>query len=184
MAVKSENFSQAFTKRQVTTNLSPTDADLHGYNGFIKVSHPAYNFNQSNAVLAGLSELGVSGLSDMGAGDTSGAASLPLSVNPAGTLRSDARSAYLDPYISRPNLWVVTNQLATRVLFNDTVTQSGSDNSNTLHNYTFPQYVANNTFSTPSVIRRQSKSLQTLVATGVEVSRSCNDMANLHTHVI
>jgi len=168
----------------VATNISSTDVDLHGYNGLIKVSHPAYNYNQSNAVLAGLSKLGVSGLSDMGAGDTSGAASLPLSVNPAGTLRSDARSAYLDPYISRPNLWVITNQLATRVLFNDIATQSGSDNSKRFHNYTSSQYVVNNIFSTPSVIRRQSNSLQKLVATGVEVCRFCNHMANLNTHVI
>jgi hypothetical protein len=59
-------------------------------------------------------------------GATAGASFLPLSLNPTNQTRCDARTAYFDPYISRPNLWVSTNQHATRILFD-----GGSGNPNT-----------------------------------------------------
>jgi hypothetical protein len=59
-------------------------------------------------------------------GATAGASFLPLSLNPANQTRCDARSAYFEPYATRPNLWISTNQHVTRVLF-----EGGSGNPNT-----------------------------------------------------
>jgi hypothetical protein len=64
--------------------------------------------------------------SDPNDGATAGASFLPLSLNPANQTRCDARSAYFDPYSTRPNLWISTNQHVTRVLFD-----GGSGNPNT-----------------------------------------------------
>lgn len=59
-------------------------------------------------------------------GTTAGASFLPLSLNAGNQTRCDARSAYFEPYATRPNLWISTNQHVTRVLF-----EGGSGNPNT-----------------------------------------------------
>lgn len=59
-------------------------------------------------------------------GATAGASFLPLSLNPENQTRCDARSAYFEPYATRPNLWISTNQHVTRILF-----EGGSGNPNT-----------------------------------------------------
>jgi hypothetical protein len=59
-------------------------------------------------------------------GATAGASFLPLSLNPANQTRCDARSAYFEPYATRPNLWISTNQHVTRILF-----EGGSGNPDT-----------------------------------------------------
>jgi hypothetical protein len=59
-------------------------------------------------------------------GATAGASFLPLSLNPTNQTRCDARSAYFEPYATRPNLWISTNQHVTRILFD-----GGSGNPDT-----------------------------------------------------
>ncbi|KAF2152383.1 GMC oxidoreductase [Myriangium duriaei CBS 260.36] len=78
----------------------------------VKVSYPSYVYNQSSTVLSALAELDFSSSSQ----SATGVAVLPLFVDSATNHRSDARSAYLDPVLVRPNLHVVTGQMATRIL--------------------------------------------------------------------
>lgn len=63
---------------------------------------------------------------DPNTGLIAGASFLPLDLDPATEERSDARKAYYDPYASRPNLWVSTEQVVTQILFANAPTSADS----------------------------------------------------------
>lgn len=44
---------------------------------------------------------------------------MPSSISASGQTRSDARTAYLDPMLSRPNLHILTGHTVTRILHGD-----------------------------------------------------------------
>lgn len=67
-------------------------------------------------VIHGLSEMGIHLSGDLNTGDPTGAMMVPSSMSPTNQTRSDARTGYFDPAISRPNLHVVTGQTATRLI--------------------------------------------------------------------
>lgn len=62
---------------------------------------------------------------------------LPINIHPINQTRSDARRTYYDPSAARPNLVVVANTLATRVIFN-----SGNTTVNFNSTSTDPQFQA------------------------------------------
>ena len=63
-----------------------------------------------------LNILGVPTALDPADGISGRACFIPTDLHPENQTRSDARRAYYDPYLSRPNLYVVTGQHVTRVL--------------------------------------------------------------------
>ncbi|WYZ45167.1 hypothetical protein EsH8_VIII_000483 [Colletotrichum jinshuiense] len=96
-------------------NINP-DMSFHGTDGPIDVAYPQYLYNSSDHVLQGLSEIGISIAADLNTGDPTGAMIVPSSMSPRNQTRSDARTGYFDPAIARPNLHVVTGQMATRLI--------------------------------------------------------------------
>lgn len=76
-----------------------------------------------------LNILGVPTAFDSAAGITPGGTFLPSSIHPTNQSRSDARRGYYDPFISRSNFHVATEQHVTRIVnelgTNATVTATG-----------------------------------------------------------
>ncbi|OHF02206.1 GMC oxidoreductase [Colletotrichum orchidophilum] len=84
------------------------DMSVHGTAGPINVAYPEYFYNSS--------EMGIHLSGDLNTGDPTGAMIVPSSMSPSNQTRSDARTGYFDPAISRSNLHVVTGQTATRLI--------------------------------------------------------------------
>ncbi|GKT85546.1 GMC oxidoreductase [Colletotrichum tofieldiae] len=88
----------------------------HGTEGPIDVAYPRYFYNTSDHVLQGLSEMGLTLAGDLNTGDPTGAMIVPSSMSPTNQTRSDARTGYFDPAISRSNLHVLTGYTAMRLI--------------------------------------------------------------------
>ncbi|TLD27003.1 hypothetical protein PspLS_04692 [Pyricularia sp. CBS 133598] len=95
------------------------DMSFHGTSGPVEVSFPRFVYNQSHAVLKGYKELGLPMLKDMNTGITAGVVFSPSSMQAINQSRCDARVAYLDPVMERPNMHVAVGQMATRLLLVD-----------------------------------------------------------------
>ncbi|KAF6801179.1 GMC oxidoreductase [Colletotrichum sojae] len=96
-------------------NINP-DMSSHGTSGPIDVAYSQHFYNTSNNILQGLSEIGIPIAADVNAGDPTGAMIVPSSMSPENQTRSDARTGYFDPAISRPNFHVITGHTATRLM--------------------------------------------------------------------
>jgi choline dehydrogenase len=83
-----------------------------------KYSYPSYFWPQSENWVSALMSLGIPEVFDPNEGLAAGGYFLPSNVDPINQTRSDARRAYYDPSASRPNLDVLANTLATRIIFN------------------------------------------------------------------
>lgn len=70
-------------------------------------------------MLKGYKELGLPMLKDMNTGITAGVVFSPSSMQAINQSRCDARVAYLDPVMERPNMHVAVGQMATRLLLVD-----------------------------------------------------------------
>ncbi|KAF4549066.1 GMC oxidoreductase-like protein 1 [Elsinoe fawcettii] len=126
---RTESYFAGLSRRQQIPAPSAQELDAFGYSGPVQISYPVYAYNQSSSILAGLNELGLPSMADISSGDMSGAAILPLTVDPSTNERSDARTAYLDPFLERPNLNIVTGQTATQILFEQNAPNSSSSAS-------------------------------------------------------
>ncbi|RMZ09155.1 hypothetical protein D0862_03707 [Hortaea werneckii] len=115
--IKSETFTPV-TSEQLALQFSiEADLDVHGFDGPVQVSFPHYMWNSSAILFDALNELGVPTAYDPNTGQVAGASFLPLNLQPDMQTRSTARTAYYDPIIARPNLWVSTGQYVTQVIF-------------------------------------------------------------------
>ncbi|GAW25110.1 putative GMC oxidoreductase [Rosellinia necatrix] len=111
--LKSENYTaHSDTMLQPTTR--PTQGK-HGKQGPVQVSFPRYVYNQTYNFLNGIQELGVPLNEDINSGSATGANLVPGSVKAGNQSRADARTAYLDPILQRPNLELLTGHTVTRI---------------------------------------------------------------------
>ncbi|KAI0112002.1 putative GMC oxidoreductase [Daldinia grandis] len=108
--------------------------DKHGHEGPIEVGYPSYFYNQSYSFLDGIQRLGIPVNEDPNGGNATGACIVPSSMTVKNQSRSDARTAYLDPVLERPNLHLVTSRTVTRILHDE--------NSGRLSNSTFTHGVS------------------------------------------
>ncbi|KAI9780262.1 MAG: hypothetical protein M1839_006822 [Geoglossum umbratile] len=114
--IKSENYTPVFSKvisQEFSINY---DSTKHGCEGPVHVSYPKFFYNQTRNFFKALELLGVPTALDSGDGTSGGACFIPTGLHPENQTRSDARRAYYDPYLGRPNLNVFTGQHVTRVL--------------------------------------------------------------------
>lgn len=80
----------------------------------------------------GLNQAGIPTVVDPSDGTVAGAAFCPQDINPTNQTRSDARRSYLDPYITRPNFHVASQQQVTQILFDTpSVANPASNNPTT-----------------------------------------------------
>jgi choline dehydrogenase len=114
---KSESYTPIQSDAIAEQYSSREDVDVHGYDGPVNVSFPHYAWNASINLFAGLNELRVPTAYDPNAGDVAGASYLPVDLDPITQTRCTARHAYFDSVVSRPNLWVATEQTVTQLLF-------------------------------------------------------------------
>ncbi|KAI0021250.1 hypothetical protein F4780DRAFT_778767 [Xylariomycetidae sp. FL0641] len=87
----------------------------HGNHGPVEVGYPNYIYNQTYNFFAAIMELGIPWNEDINSGTATGASLIPSSMTAKNQSRSDARTAYLDPVLSRPNLELLTGFTATRL---------------------------------------------------------------------
>ncbi|KAI8960838.1 putative GMC oxidoreductase [Daldinia sp. FL1419] len=116
---KTESYSTLGKKsiRETPKGIFPV-TDKHGRQGPVEVGYPNYFYNQSYNFLGGIQELGIPTNEDPNSGNATGACIVPSSMTAENQSRSDARAAYLDPVLERPNLHLVTGHTVTRILHN------------------------------------------------------------------
>lgn len=76
--------------------------------------------NTPENFLDGVHELGIPFNNEPNQGVATGASVIPSSISADNQSRSDARTGYLDPVLSRPNLHVLTNYTVTRIVHDNT----------------------------------------------------------------
>ncbi|KAI1804203.1 putative GMC oxidoreductase [Daldinia bambusicola] len=89
----------------------------HGRHGPVEVSYPNYFYKQSHNFLSGIQKLGIPTNEDPNSGNATGACMVPSSMTAKNQSRSDARTAYLDPVLERPNLHLITGHTVTHILY-------------------------------------------------------------------
>ena len=115
--IKSETYTPPFSDALAEQFSIQAYEPAHGYSGPVNVSFPRFFWNSSAVLFDALNELGIPTAYDPNTGLITGASFLPLDLDPVTQERSTARKAYYDPYIGRPNLFVITGQIVTQVLF-------------------------------------------------------------------
>ncbi|KAI1168227.1 GMC oxidoreductase-domain-containing protein [Nemania serpens] len=123
--LKSENYT---AQSDTSLHMNPTRGE-HGKEGPVQVGFPRYIYNQTYNFLDGIQALGIPLNEDLNSGYATGAGLVPSSVTAENQSRADARTAYLDPVFSRPNLEVLTSHTVTRIL-------NGAVGNETLQNLT------------------------------------------------
>ncbi|KAI1201403.1 GMC oxidoreductase-domain-containing protein [Nemania serpens] len=114
--LKSENYTaHSDASPQSSLRMSPAQGK-HGKEGPVQVGFPRYVYNQTYNFLDGIQALGIPLNEDLNSGYATGANLVPGSVTAENQSRADARTAYLDPVFSRPNLEVLTSHTVTRIL--------------------------------------------------------------------
>ncbi|KAI1825896.1 GMC oxidoreductase [Xylaria intraflava] len=114
--LKSENYTaRGNTSQQGLLHMKPAQG-IHGERGPVEVGFPRYVYNQTYNFLAGIQKLGIPLSQDLNTGYATGANMIPSSVMAQNQSRADARTAYLDPVLSRPNLAMLTDHTVTRIL--------------------------------------------------------------------
>ncbi|KAI3338797.1 GMC oxidoreductase-domain-containing protein [Ustulina deusta] len=87
-----------------------------GGQGPVQVGLPRYVYNQTYNFLNGIQELGIPFNEDLNSGHATGTGLVSGSILTLNQSRADARTAYLDPVLPRPNLELLTGHMVTRVL--------------------------------------------------------------------
>lgn len=154
--------------------------DKHGKQGPVEVGFSQYIYNQSCTYLPkirafsswaslntnfiypvnfleGVQELGIPLSPDLNGGSAAGANLIPSSVTAENQSRADARTAYLDPVLSRPNLELLSGHTVTRI-------RSGKNDGSTNR----------------TVFQRPGKVRGKVTVTGVEVK--CIDISSFAIH--
>ncbi|KAI0132702.1 GMC oxidoreductase [Xylariales sp. AK1849] len=99
-------------------HIHPPSTD-HGTHGPVQVGYPNFFYNQSRNFLDGVRQLGIPFHDEPNRGVTTGASVIPSSMSADNQSRSDGRTAYLDPALSRPNLYLLTGHTVTQLLSGD-----------------------------------------------------------------
>ncbi|KAK4187764.1 hypothetical protein QBC35DRAFT_551030 [Podospora australis] len=101
--------------------LSYVAESIHGRDGPVRASFPEESSDPlPSAWVDTIGALGYTASGDPFSGKFSGGYINALSVDPVSRTRSDAATAYFEPAKSRPNLHVVTDALADKILFDTT----------------------------------------------------------------
>ncbi|KAL7627358.1 hypothetical protein AAE478_001550 [Parahypoxylon ruwenzoriense] len=122
---KSEKYSENLISPSYNGSILPAPIPIrpvdekHGKRGPVEVGYPNYYYNQSYNFLGGIQELGIPSNADPNSGIATGAAIVPSSIAAENQSRTDARTAYIDPVLSRPNLHLAAGYTATRILHGD-----------------------------------------------------------------
>ncbi|KAI0892623.1 putative GMC oxidoreductase [Annulohypoxylon nitens] len=129
---KSEKYTTPSNKesaRDFHTSIHPV-IEKHGDEGLVEVGYPNYYYSQSHNFLDGVQELAIPINKDPNSGNATGASIIASSMMADNQSRSDARIAYLDPVLDRPNLHLVTGYTVTRVLHDSDRATSFNSNYN------------------------------------------------------
>ncbi|KAI8628278.1 GMC oxidoreductase [Xylariaceae sp. FL1651] len=114
--LKSENCTTLTNAFQQTSLHVHSPEGKHGEQGPVEIGFPRYIYNQSYNFLNGIQELGIALNDDLSSGYATGANIIPSSIAATNQSRVDARTAYLDPVLSRSNFELLTGHTVTRIL--------------------------------------------------------------------
>ncbi|GAA5859125.1 hypothetical protein JCM1840_003763 [Sporobolomyces johnsonii] len=115
--------SERFYPPMPAENLAQSEAHdplwkpkAHGHDGPVQVSYTPFVSPQLMGLFNSLREAGVPEM-DPNAGAVSGVGFVPATMDPKTQTRSSSEAAYLAPIAKRPNLLVLTNAQATRIVW-------------------------------------------------------------------
>lgn len=111
---KSENFTDASDDVKKAVQISSVPGS-HGTKGPIQVSWPGQSYDSVGAFIKAASHTAAPYAKDAYSGNNIGAYLALETLNPSNWTRSFARSGYIDPYVFRKNLKVLTGHLVTKV---------------------------------------------------------------------
>lgn len=144
-SLQSLNTTSVSTSQFTNTSLVSPVANTTGP---IQLSTPSSVANQTVPFQAALTQLNAINSS------STNSSSIAYTIDPATGERSDARTGYLDPILNRPNLWVMTGQVATQLIM-----QGGANGS----------VVSNSTQKQSRLLRTRQTTLQSIQVVGVQV---------------
>ncbi|KAJ8508036.1 hypothetical protein ONZ45_g9651 [Pleurotus djamor] len=107
------------TAEQIQEGDITFDAAVHGTEGRVHVGYPNFFFPQSKLWREAALRAGLTGDKDLSSGDPKGVGVTVESINVANYTRCSAVCAYYTPFSSRPNLHVITNATASRIIWDD-----------------------------------------------------------------
>ncbi|KAI0820655.1 GMC oxidoreductase [Trametes gibbosa] len=129
------NWDALFTNMKTSETFTPPSSDVQsegnikyeaasrGTSGPVHATYPGFMVPLVGNWTSTLSDIGVAVSDDAYGGENWGAFIATSSINPTNWTRSYSRSAYIDPLPPRPNLAVLPNATATRIIF-DTSNQA------------------------------------------------------------
>ncbi|KAJ6098472.1 hypothetical protein N7467_000007 [Penicillium canescens] len=115
---KSETFTPAGAKQAEVFGITHDDS-CHGFNGPIHAAYPEFQYPASSNFLQSMTSLGIERPIDQACSPL-GAYITTNTLHPTNQSRSSARTAYYDPIASRPNLHLLLNTQATKLIINTT----------------------------------------------------------------
>ncbi|KAI0012979.1 hypothetical protein F4779DRAFT_643094 [Xylariaceae sp. FL0662B] len=166
---KSEKYSTQHNETMLSSLPIHPVIGKHGTQGLVEVGYPNYYYNQSWNFLAGIQELGIPLNEDINSGNATGATIIPSSITAGNQSRSDARTAYLDRVLSRPNLHLLTDHTVTRVLHSNTSENASNwtqTPGNPVVNITGVEFAANSTAKRITISSRK----EVILAAGAYLS--------------
>jgi choline dehydrogenase len=124
--------------------------------GPLSVTYPSFAISWSTWVAKGMEALGILKTNAFINGNLNGSSWLLETINPRKSFRASAESAYLLPYLNRPNLFLFDWTLAERIIFNSRQVATGVEVTTAQTTYTLSAskevIVSAGTFQSPQLL--------------------------------
>ncbi|WWC72758.1 uncharacterized protein I206_106722 [Kwoniella pini CBS 10737] len=121
---KSENYTAPSADVKSKFSME-SDPSLHGSGGPIQIGHTEYIFDEVAKWIPAWITLGFKSI-DNAAGISRGAWLSTSTINVKNQTRSDSKAGYIDPLPPRSNLFILTGQQVTEIIFNGTSDANGN----------------------------------------------------------
>lgn len=118
---KSLNFTPPNMQKRIANSTPSYDESTLGHNGPLALTYPNYAQPFSTWAAKGMEEVGIPHIPGFTSGYLNGSSWLVHTIDQTTGFRASSESAFLRPFLTRPNLAVYKNTLAEKVVFEGNV---------------------------------------------------------------
>lgn len=118
---KSLNFTPPNMEKRIANSTPSYDESTLGHNGPLALTYPNYAQPFSTWAAKGMEEVGIPNIPGFTSGYLNGSGWLVHTIDQTTAFRASSESAFLRPFLTRPNLAVYRNTLAEKILFEGNV---------------------------------------------------------------